>query len=348
MQQPPAIDVIDLVDVTDDGTIESHKRRRDSSSEPRRTHRKTESRVFFGEVMAQEREMERLHYEMSRQQLQSSSFQLRKDETMMEQSTVCLMPKRTEKRRSARQNLRRKRRSCSSDGKVSLLKEKGPVRRITRNQETVLDVVLHSTAWRNVKLKDAPSNLLPDRKDLLQPFAIEMRDIPLDEFDEHVKRKCQVSRTFLKPKLLTMTSGTLGEARDMMQMDEKVRAVIDEATPLIKKCHAARVKAIVANTRQQIAAYLEDRSVVRAKMLSAIVAFPLQISWLEEVAARRLLRDAEFMLDSEDRPHYSVERNESGYSEQVYPRTVTYLRKITPLPRSTTCMLVWGTHRCRG
>lgn len=57
----------------------------------------------------------------------------------------------------------------------------------------------------------------------------------------------------------------------MLEMDDKVRAVVDEATPLIKKCHAARRKAIIANTRQQIAAYLEDRPVVRAKILSMIV-----------------------------------------------------------------------------
>ncbi|CAI5709705.1 unnamed protein product [Peronospora effusa] len=347
MQQPPIIDVIDLVDVTDENIIENRKRSRESSSEPRRTHRKTESRVFFGEVMAQEREMERLHYEMSRQQLQSSSVQLRKGETIIESSAIRSTQKRTEKRRSARQNLRRKRSSCSSpvEKKVSFLKEKGLKRKVSSDQEMVLDVVLHSTAWRHVKLKDAPSNLLPDRKDLLQPFAIEMREISLDEFDEHVRRKCHVSMEFLKPKVWTMTSGTLGEARDMMQMDERVRAVIDEATPLIKKCHTARRKAIIANTRQQIAAYLEDRPVVRAKILSAIVGLPLQISRLEEVAARRLLRDAEFMLDSENRPHYSVGRSESGYSEQVYPRTETYLRKIAPLPRSTTCMLVSGTHR---
>lgn len=76
-----------------------------------------------------------------------------------------------------------------------------------------------------------------------------------------------------------------------------------------------------------------------------MTGLPLQISRLEEVAARRLLRKADFVLDGDDRPHYSVGRNESGYSEHVYPTAVTYLSKIAPIPRSTTCMLVCGTHR---
>lgn len=56
-----------------------------------------------------------------------------------------------------------------------------------------------------------------------------------------------------------------------MQMDERVRQVIEEATSRVKKCHAARVKVIIANTRQQIATYFEDQLIVRAKMLTAIV-----------------------------------------------------------------------------
>ncbi|GMF49209.1 unnamed protein product [Phytophthora fragariaefolia] len=76
-----------------------------------------------------------------------------------------------------------------------------------------------------------------------------------------------------------------------------------------------------------------------------MAGLPLQISKLEKVAARRLLRDAEFEPDGVERPHYSIGRTESNHAGLVYPETVTYLSKIAPIPRSTTCMLSRGTHR---
>lgn len=76
-----------------------------------------------------------------------------------------------------------------------------------------------------------------------------------------------------------------------------------------------------------------------------LTGLPLDISKLEKVAARRLLRDAEFEPEGVDRPHYSVGRTEADHSGHIYPETVTYLSKIAPIPRSTTCMLACGTHR---
>lgn len=40
---------------------------------------------------------------------------------------------------------------------------------------------------------------------------------------------------------------------------------------VVKRCYAAKVKAILRNVRQQVAAYLEDRPGVRAKTLALIV-----------------------------------------------------------------------------
>ncbi|CAH0475013.1 unnamed protein product [Peronospora belbahrii] len=350
--------VINLIDVSDDDSAtDSRKRSRESSFELRRTHRKTEGRVFYGEVMAQEREMERIHYEMSRQH-QSAPMQLRKSE-MVESSINRMKQKRAEKRRSARQKFRRNMSPRSPEGGpqlpvrggvslVNLEGEDAPLehkRRFVRDEDAIQDASLHSTAWRNVKLKDAPKNFLPDREGILQPFACEM-NAALDNFNEDFKSKCQVLIGFLKPKSMTMTFGTLEEARDVVvQMDNRVRQVIDEAIPLVKKYHAARVKTIIANARQQIATYLEDRPVVHAKTMATIVGLPLQISRLEKVAARRLLRNCELVLNDENRPHYSVARNESGYSENVYPRVVIHLRKIPSVPRSTTCVLACGAHR---
>lgn len=220
---PQQIDVIDLVDVTDDNVIDSHKRSHNESSSDslRRTHRKTEGRVLFGEVMAQEREMERLHYERSRQH-STSSIELRKGDITIESPTKRLQQKRAEKRRSARQKRRRHLSPQSPvgglPGGVSLIKLDGeeslPCKRpVTCEQDALHDASLHSTAWRNVKLKDAPENLLPDRVTVRQPFALTM-DTRLDEFDADLKQQCCVSMEFLKAKPLTIESGSVGEVRD--------------------------------------------------------------------------------------------------------------------------------------
>ncbi|RLN63047.1 hypothetical protein BBP00_00004362 [Phytophthora kernoviae] len=138
-------------------------------------------------------------------------------------------------------------------------------------------------------------------------------DVPMTEYDLELKVKCEVSEEFLKPKPLTVLAGSLTETRDRVQMEDKVRELIEKATPLVKKCHAVRANAVIANTRQQIEAYLEQRPVVRAQT-ATLVALPLDVSRLEKVAARRLLRNAEYA-------------------------------PAAPIPRSTTCVISRGTHR---
>ncbi|KAF4320667.1 hypothetical protein BBO99_00003678 [Phytophthora kernoviae] len=169
-------------------------------------------------------------------------------------------------------------------------------------------------------------------------------DVPMTDYDLELKVKCEVSEDFLKPKPLTVLAGSLTETRDRVQMEDKVRELIEKATPLVKKCHAVRANAVIANTRQQIEAYLEQRPVVRAQT-ATLVALPLDVSRLEKVAARRLLRNAEYAPAGVTRPYYSVGRTESDHSEYVYPGAVTYLSVIAPIPRSTTCVISCGTHR---
>uniref|UniRef100_M4BT58 Uncharacterized protein n=1 Tax=Hyaloperonospora arabidopsidis (strain Emoy2) TaxID=559515 RepID=M4BT58_HYAAE len=350
----------EVIDVTDESVLERHKRRRESFDvEPRRTHRKTKDRVLFADVMAQEREMERLNYEKSRYHQLTCCAQLRKGETGGSPAKRSKQ-KRAEERRSARQKLRRTISAQLSEAVLPMSLERGNKgvqfaddqdglhlcqREVTSGNKHVLaDVTLHSTAWRNVKVETAPVNVLPDRDGVLRPFAWEM-DVALDEFDEVLKSTCRLSTDFLQPKPLTVMSGTLAEARDCVQMDDRVRKAVAEATLLAKASHAARVKAIVRHTRKQIAVYLEDRPVVCAKIRASIVGRPLQISRLEKVAARALLWTAGCLPDGEERPIYSVGRSESGYSVVVHPTTVTYLSKMAPAPRSTACMFVRGTHR---
>ncbi|KAG6958918.1 hypothetical protein JG687_00009080 [Phytophthora cactorum] len=335
-------------DMSEDGAAssDSRKRSRESSAEPRRTHRKTETRVFYSEVMAQEREMERINFEKSRHQ-QSSPTQLRKGETV-ESPAKRSKQKRAEERRTKRQKLRCNMSPRSPDGGpqlplrsgVSLVNLEGDAaqlqrkRRFARDEDAIHDATLHSTAWRNLKFAEAPGNLLPDRDGVSEPFAL-VFDAPLEEFGDELKEKCAVSTEFLKSKPLTMMSGTRGEAKEELQVEERVKQLIEEATPLVKKCHAARANAIIAKTRQQIAAYLEQRPVMREKACT-LTGLPLQISRLEKVAARRLLRDDEFATEGVIRPHYSIGRTEADHSGHVYPEVVTFLSKIAPIPRSTT------------
>ncbi|KAG6953180.1 hypothetical protein JG688_00012953 [Phytophthora aleatoria] len=337
-------------DMSEDGAASSdsrkRKRSRESSAEPRRTHRKTETRVFYSEVMAQEREMERINFEKSRHQ-QSSPTQLRKGETV-ESPAKRSKQKRAEERRTKRQKLRRNMSPRSPDGGpqlplrsgVSLVNLEGDAaqlqhkRRFARDEDAIQDATLHSTAWRNLKFAEAPVNLLPDRDGVSEPFAL-VFDAPLEEFGDELKEKCAVSTEFLKSKPLTMMSGTRGEAKEELQVEERVKQLIEEATPLVKKCHAARANAIIAKTRQQIAAFLEQRPVMREKACT-LTGLPLQISRLEKVAARRLLRDDEFATEGVIRPHYSIGRTEADHSGHVYPEVVTFLSKIAPIPRSTT------------
>ncbi|ETL40690.1 hypothetical protein L916_08189 [Phytophthora nicotianae] len=334
---------------------DSRKRSRESSAEPRRTHRKTETRVLFSEVMAQEREMERINYEKSRTQL-SSPTQLRKGETV-ESPAKSSKKKRAEERRTKRQKLRRNMSPRSPDGGPQLPLRGGVSlvnleadgahtqrkRRFARDEDAIQDATLHSTAWRNLKFAEAPVNLLPDRDGILEPFALKF-DAPLEGFSDELKEKCAMSTEFLTSKPLTMMSGTRGEAKEELQVEERVKQLIEEATPMIKKCHVARANRIIGNTRQQIAAYLEQRPVIREKACT-ITGLPLQISRLEKIAARRLLRDDEFAPEGVLRPHYSLGRTEADHSEQVYPEVVRYLSKIAGIPRSTTCILSCGTHR---
>ncbi|KAG7398425.1 Histone-lysine N-methyltransferase ezh1 [Phytophthora boehmeriae] len=249
----------------------------------RHSHRKTASRVFYGDVMAQEREMERINYE---KRGNGAPTQLRKGESPLvdAESAKLKRQKRTEERRSKRQALRRtmsprspdggpQRRTSSIRTGVSMVQLDAEVaqkkRRFARDEDAIQDATLHSTAWRHIRLESAPRNILPDTEGLKKPYALEM-DVAMTKYDAELKMKCQVSDEFLKPRLLTVTAGVATEMRDRVQMEDKVWELIEEATPLVKKCHAVRANAVIANTRQQLEVYLEQRPVVRAGMASLL------------------------------------------------------------------------------
>ncbi|RLN90174.1 hypothetical protein BBJ28_00011776 [Nothophytophthora sp. Chile5] len=341
-----------VVGLTASGASKRPRDALDDDAEPslaeRRTHRKTGERVLFADVMAQEREMERISYE---KKVSGVVVHLRKGEKSASpsggQSAKSKKQKRAEERRSQRQALRRNMSPRSPDGgpRVALrggvslvdLDEGTPRKRRFTRDEDAIQVVLHSTAWRNVQLENAPLSVLPDKPDVSPPFSLAF-DRPLADYDAELAVKCALSPAFGNPSPVTLLSGSLAE------LDEKVRELIEEATPLVKKCHAVRANAIIANTRQQVAAYLLDLPATRVKA-AAIGALPLQISRLEKVAVRKILKNMTFATGKAPEPHYSVGRTESDHSEQLYPEKVTYLSKIAPIRRATTCMLSRGTYR---
>ncbi|CEG41674.1 Transcriptional repressor EZH1 [Plasmopara halstedii] len=349
---------VEDVDLSIGDTLDSSNRSHESSIALRRTHRKIETRVLFSDVMAQEREMERLNYEKlhHHHSMSPTLTQLRKGETV-NSSGKSSKHKRAEERRSKRQKLRRILSPHSPDGGpqlplrggVSLVKLEEKYVSSQSDYHTypridaIQDATLHSTAWRNLKFNEAPVNLLPDRDGILEPFAL-FFDAPLDEFDDRLKERCALSAEFLKPKPLTMVSGTRGEAKDELQEEDSVKRLIEEATVLVETCHAARTDKIIANVRQQIKTYIEQRPVFR-EMACKLVGFPLHISRLEKIASQVLLREAKLAPDNSYHFNYFITMSNRGLTRLIYPAMVKILSKITPIPRSTTCMLSRGTHR---
>lgn len=78
-----------------------------------------------------------------------------------------------------------------------------------RNRKAMKDAVLHSTAWRYVRLDTAPHNLLPDRPDIALPFSTELNR-PLEEFDpdSELASKCAISMSFGQAPALSLQSAT--------------------------------------------------------------------------------------------------------------------------------------------
>lgn len=83
--------------------------------------------------------------------------------------------------------------------------------------DAIRAAVLHSTAWRNVKLDVAPTNVLADAPGVALPFALQY-DGPLSSYDEArvLPTKCAVVSTFAQPPALTLTTGAPKEVRPPM------------------------------------------------------------------------------------------------------------------------------------
>lgn len=181
--------------------------------------RRSQQRVLFAEVMAQEREMASL----ARDKRLGG-----KDKAPASAAPAKSSKKtRAEARRSQRQALRRAMSPRSPDNRgrdaplrvgASVLDlgdddespKKTKKRRFASNEDAIQDSLLHSTAWRRVKLPAAPANVLPDHEDVPPPFAPAM-DRPLAFFDGDLSRKCALPLTEPSMPPITTSSGSIGE-----------------------------------------------------------------------------------------------------------------------------------------
>jgi hypothetical protein len=183
--------------------------------------RRSQQRVLFAEVMAQEREMASL----ARDKRLGG-----KDKAPASAAPAKSSKKtRAEARRSQRQALRRAMspRSPDNRGRDAPLRVGASVldlsdddgsplktkkRRFARNEDAIQDSLLHSTAWRRVKLAATPANVLPDREDVPPPFDPAM-DRPLAFFDGELGRMCALPLAEPSTPPITTHSGSIGEVR---------------------------------------------------------------------------------------------------------------------------------------
>uniref|UniRef100_K3X153 SET domain-containing protein n=1 Tax=Globisporangium ultimum (strain ATCC 200006 / CBS 805.95 / DAOM BR144) TaxID=431595 RepID=K3X153_GLOUD len=349
----------------------SKKRSREKDSRNGRRVRKSEPMVNFADVQAQEREMSKIKYAQKQKQ-QSVSNASSSANTASAAATTTLRkgvhsasPRTSSSsKRSWRQaRLRMSPRSPADDPRLGIRKGAPMVdlddlsssdalrkRRFANNAEAIKDAVLHSTAWRNKKLDVAPSNILADEPGISVPFAMNF-DAPLSAFDpsetHELATKCAVASSALtRPKPLMLATGSPAEASRRTVLETRIGELVDEALPLIKAAHTQRVRTIMANMRQQVRSYLSQLPQHREKVQDFGGLFrPLQISRLEKVATRTILKNVESPKDV-GTTRYTVGRGETSLSErEVFPGRVIHLSKIASLSRSTTCMGTRGAIR---
>ncbi|TYZ63345.1 hypothetical protein PybrP1_012884 [[Pythium] brassicae (nom. inval.)] len=304
----------------------------------RRT-RQAEAPVSLAQLQAQEREMDRLKARMVADEKEKAAA-LRKGE----RKPVPPSPSSSKRARARalRQNRRSPRSPAAADPRLAGLRTGVPMvdlddsdlpprshREFASSADAVKAAVLHSTAWRNVRLETAPRNVLADAPGVALPFAAQF-DNPLSDYADDPRALADKCRTALRAAV-----------------EERVHALVEEAAPLLKSAHSSRGKTILANARRQVRAYLAALPQHRAQVEeTAGRSFrPLQISRLEKVATRTILKN---LVDHRVTApiQYTVGRGESAQSERpvVHTRVVT-LSRVAGISRSTTCMETRGTVR---
>ncbi|KAF1327996.1 Polycomb-like protein, partial [Globisporangium splendens] len=350
------------------GSIKKGSREKDSRNG--RRARKSEPTVNFADVQAQEREMSKIKHAQKQKQQSASNASSANNAasaatTTLRKGVHSPSPRTSSSsKRSRRQaRLRMSPRSPADDPRLGIRKGVPMVdlddlsssdvlrkQRFANNAEAIKDAVLHSTAWRNKKLDVAPSNILADEPGISTPFAMKF-DAPLSAFDpsetHELATKCAVASSALtRPEPLTLTTGSPAEVSRRTVLESRVGELVDEALPLIKAAHTQRIRTIMANMRQQVRSYLSRLPQHREKVQDFGGLFrPLQISRLEKVATRTILKNVEHPTDVST-TRYTVGRGETSLSErEVFPGHVVHLSKIASISRSTTCMGTRGTIR---
>ncbi|TMW56892.1 hypothetical protein Poli38472_002817 [Pythium oligandrum] len=310
----------------------------------RSSRRQTTEPMRFSTQQAEEQAMERMKNQLLRKgEKRNGEGDGNRDDRGSKKRS------RAEERRNER--MARRRGARSPEGGPSdragllptmLLDGGGPKpRRFVKNEDAVRQVVLHSTAWRHVRLRETagpPSNLLSTV--LNAPYACVL-DKRLEDYDPSgtLATQCAIQLpSEIKPPLELLSTAS------RPPIETTVTESLAALAPRLKECRDRRVADVVATTRNQVRAYLKEIAMRRNQAAATSDHFTsLPISRLEQVATHKILRNLEF-VEGEGIPTYTIGRGESALTEhRRRPEKVVYLSRVTPISRSTACIGVRST-----
>lgn len=182
--------------------------------------------MSLAQLQAQEREMDRLKARMVADEKEKAAALRKGVRTPVPPSPSASKRSRA---RALRQNRRSPRSPAAADPRFAGLRTGVPLVELlddssephqplaphafASSADAIKQAVLHSTAWRNVRLEAAPPNVLADAPGLPLPFAAQF-DTPLSDYADDPRvlaDKCRVVAAFMQPPPLTLTTGSSKE-----------------------------------------------------------------------------------------------------------------------------------------
>ncbi|GAB9475837.1 Polycomb-like protein [Globisporangium polare] len=211
---------------------------------------------------------------------------------------------------------------------------------LSSNRSTVPPPAMHTTAWRRLRLRRAPPNILSPEAKYPVPFSDEF-DRPLPDFDPTgtLEAKTRILASFGQAQKITEATFT-GESITQDDMNAKVQDLIADALPLITECQQRRVKSILRGTREHLQSYLQEHGRMRSNLLRyAIPHSTFDLTCSERISARRLFENrshhAPKLNSLVGSVRYFVSQNddedpESASDRAVFPETVVHLNDDIP------------------
>ncbi|CAI5713326.1 unnamed protein product [Hyaloperonospora brassicae] len=199
--------------------------------------------------------------------------------------------------------------------------------------EIPMTPVVHSTTWRRLVVGKAPPNIITGVS--ARPYSYGF-DRPLWTFDTTgvLREKCKFRA--VDSDSATAEASIQIQPPSQSEVNERVRCLVDQELPRIKKCHVQRVRHTLKSTRQQLAAYFKGHRELRSERYRRLQWLEIanhrsrsDISAGERVTAKRLLRNSAHIglpyncLVGTVR--FFVHQDKPPFESVVYPETVIYL-----------------------